>query len=265
MHIVLCKYTHHFEVWYFLRRAFTHPTICMHCLSHHRGQLQLALSLIGSSEDAYQTFFKITKKESEHGCIQKSIESDRGGYINHFRLIPFRHKLFFVLMDGPDEEIRTWYELGQKVDETSTQAIFPRKIYGFFIDGMIGFSFARKYKDEKEVWEKIGNSMISKFQKWAESSEWNFTNKLYLLLAERYFLQNDQESAFEYYDKAIKAACDHRFLHEEGLANVAAAKCCLHNGKKKEALIHYANAKDCYQRWGATALVNMIDNRCSNL
>ncbi len=225
----------------------------------------MALSLIGSSEDAYQTFFKTTKADSEHGCIQTSIESDGGGYINHFRLIPFRNKLFFFLMDGPDNEIRKWYELAQKVDETSTQVIFPRRIYGFFIDGMIAFSFARKYKDEKGVWEEIGNNMISKFQKWKESSEWNFANKLYLLLAERFFLQDDQESAFEYYGKAIKAACDHRFLHEEGLANVAAAKCCQHYEKKKEALIHYANAKDCYQRWGATALVTMIDIKCSNL
>lgn len=221
--------------------------------------------MIGSSEDSYQTFFKTSKEDSEHGCIQSSIESDGGGYKNHFRLIPFRNKLFFFLMDGPDEEIRKWHLMSQKVDETSTQIIFPRRIYGFFIDGMIGFSFARKYEDERGVWEKNGDSMISKFQKWKESSEWNFANKLYLLLAERFFLQDDQEKAFEYYDKAIKAACDHRFLHEEGLANVAAAKCCLHYGKKKEALIRYANAKDCYQRWGATALVKMIENRCSNL
>jgi tetratricopeptide (TPR) repeat protein len=229
------------------------------------GQLQLALSLIGSSEEAYQTFFKITKNDSEHSCIQKSMESDGGGYINHFRLIPFRNKLFFVLMDGPDEEIKKWYELGQKVDETSTQTIFPRRIHGFFIDGRSGASFARRYKDERGVWEEVGNSMVSKFQKWKESSEWNLINKVYLLLAERYFLQDDQENAFEHYDLAIKAAADHRFLHEEGLANVAAAKCCLHYDKKKEALIYYANAKDCYQRWGATALVNMIDERCRNL
>eukprot|EP00984_Skeletonema_dohrnii_P035653 scaffold35674_cov150-Skeletonema_dohrnii-CCMP3373.AAC.1 len=229
------------------------------------GHLQVALSLTGSSEDAYQTYFKVTKKDSEHICIQQSFESDREGYKNHFRLIPFRNKLVLFLMDGPDKEIKEWYELGEKLDRTSTQVLFPRRIFGFLIDGMIGLSFARKYTDEREMWEEVGNNMISKFQRWVESSEWNFANKLYLLLAERYFLQGDQENAFEHYDKAIKSACDHRFFHEEGLANVAAAKCCIHFGKTKEALEYYHKAKDCYTRWGATALVRIIDERCCNL
>jgi tetratricopeptide (TPR) repeat protein len=224
----------------------------------------MALSLTGSSEDAYQTYFRQTKKDAEHSCIQCSIESD-GGYKNHFRMIPFRNKYLLFFMDGPDNEIKEWYELGQHVDKSSTQILFPRRILGFFIDGMIGFSFARKYTDEREKWEDIGNNMISKFQKWKECSEWNFANKHYLLLAERYFLQDDQENAFEQYDKAIKAAGDYRFVHEEGLANVAAAKCYLHYEKTKEAKKYYNQAKDCYRRWGATALVNGIEERCSKL
>eukprot|EP00986_Skeletonema_menzelii_P020314 scaffold30817_cov314-Skeletonema_menzelii.AAC.1 len=64
---------------------------------------------------------------------------------------------------------------------------------------------------------------------------------------------------------AIKASGDHRFLHEEGLANVAAAKCCLHYNKREEGLVYYAKAKDCYRRWGANALVSMIDKKCSEL
>lgn len=239
-------------------------SLCLCFLSSNRGHLQLALSLNGSTEDAYETFFGISKKVSEHRIIQKSIESNEGGSNFHIKVIPYRNKLFLVLMDGPDKEINEWYELGQKIDEKAV-VLFPRKVHDSFIDGMISFSFARKYKDERERWEEIGNSMIAKFQRWEDSSEWNFANKFHLLLAERYFLQDDQKKAFKHYDMAIKASGDHRFLHEEGLANVAAAKCCLHYNKREEGLVYYAKAKDCYRRWGANALVSMIDKKCSEL
>ena len=73
------------------------------------------------------------------------------------------------------------------------------------------------------------------------------------------------QNAFEQYDSAIRAARDHKFVHEEGLANAAAAKCCLHYGKKKKAMIYYAQAKDCYGRWGANALVSRIEEICRKL
>lgn len=147
--------------------------------------------------------------------------------------------------------------MAQKFDKENT--VFPRKIAKLFFFGLIGFSFARKYPEEREDWEEVGNNALAQFEKWAENSDWNFKNKLNLLMAERYFLQDNQQNAFEQYDSAIKVARDHKFVHEEGLANVAAAKCCLHYGKKKEAMIYYAQAKDCYGRWGANALVNRIE------
>ena len=224
----------------------------------------MALSLTGSSEDAYHTYFKQTVKDYEHCYLQKSVDSIGGDYTHGFRLIPFRNKHVLFLTDGPVKEIKEWFELGEKVDETSTQILFPRKILGFFIDGMIGFSFARIYDSEKR-WKEIGNDSISKFKLWSENSEWNFINKLHLLLAERYFLEDDQENAVIHYEKAIKSAGDHHFLHEEGLANVAAAKCCLHYGERDNALKYYTQAKTCYTKWGAFALVNCIDKKCTDL
>ena len=252
-----------YGIYGFCRRSTNHCSR-VYFITKQRGHLQLALSLSGSSEDAYQTFFGISKKDFENSAIQASIERHKVGYHSHIKSIPHRNKLLLLLMDGPDKEIQEWYELEQKLDSDSL-GLFPRKIHGSFVDGMIGFSFARKYKDDREKWEEVGNSMISRFQRWTESSEWNFANKLSLLLAERCFLQDDQENALKHYDKAIKASCDHRFLHEEGLANVAAAKCCLHYDKAKEGLVYYAKAKDCYRRWGANALVSMIDKKCSDL
>lgn len=214
----------------------------------------MALTLCGSSEDAYQTYLKFPETK-----IVESVGLSEDNMKMQSRLIaiPVRKLFYVIYADGSDSEIRKWFNMAQKFDKENT--VFPRKIAKLFFFGLIGFSFARKYPEEREDWEEVGNNALAQFEKWAENSDWNFKNKLNLLMAERYFLQDNQQNAFEEYDSAIKAARDHKFVHEEGLANVAAAKCCLHYGKKKEAMIYYAQAKDCYGRWGANALVNRIE------
>ena len=134
-----------------------------------------------------------------------------------------------------------------------------------FVDGLIGFFYAREHRSDEQEWTQVGLKAIESFRKWERSSEWNFTNKLFLLEAEFYFLRGVDEQAMDCYKASIKSAREHRFVHEEGLANAAAAKCCLHYGKKKKAMIYYAQAKDCYGRWGANALVSRIEEICRKL
>ena len=232
----------------------------------------MALTLCGSSEDAYQTYLKCPETEIIQRLKYVSQMSRDGNYSFtasednmkvQYVFLPIRKLLYLLYSDGSDSEIREWFSLAQRIDKQNT--IFPRKIATFFFFGLIGFSFARKYTEEREEWEEVGNNALEQFQKWVENSDWNFRNKLNLLMAERCFLQDNQQNAFEQYDSAIRAARDHKFVHEEGLANAAAAKCCLHYGKKKKAMIYYAQAKDCYGRWGANALVSRIEEICRKL
>ncbi len=82
------------------------------------------------------------------------------------------------------------------------------------------------------------------------------TFQLYLLEAEYYFWKNDDAKALEKYEQSIKAAHDHHFIHEEGLANYKAAKFHLHYARNGEALVCFTQAKKCYKKWGAHGLVN---------
>lgn len=50
-----------------------------------------------------------------------------------------------------------------------------------FIDGLIGFFFARKHREDERKWTNVGLDAIQSFRKWVENSHWNFANKLYLL------------------------------------------------------------------------------------
>merc|ERR1711944_355909 len=69
-----------------------------------------------------------------------------------------------------------------------------------FIDGLIGFYCARKHRDDERKWTDIGLEAIHSLRKWEVSSEWNFSNKLYLLEAEYYFLRGDDERAMVCYN-----------------------------------------------------------------
>ena len=129
-----------------------------------------------------------------------------------------------------------------------------------FIDGLIAFFFARKHRKDDEVkWTDIGFGVMESLKKWATNSDWNFSNKMFLLEAEYYFLMEDHTRAMYCYNASIAAARDHRFIHEEGLAEEKLATYLLHKSNPDEALGHFNNAKKCYEVWGAHTLVQHVE------
>jgi len=132
-------------------------------------------------------------------------------------------------------------------------------IVSFFIDGMIGFFHARKRNEDEAKWTNVGKESINLLRKWVVSSEWNFSNKLFLLEAEYYFLNGDDERAVDSYHNSIKAAHEHRFIHEEGLAEEKLASYLIRKSRHDEAMTHYVNAKKCYDAWGAQSVLDRID------
>ena len=86
-----------------------------------------------------------------------------------------------------------------------------------FINGLVGFSLFRKHGGEEPKWLDVGKEAVLSLRRWAKHSDWNFSNKLYLLEAERCGLEDDEERALAYYPALIQAARDHRLVHEEGL------------------------------------------------
>ena len=129
-----------------------------------------------------------------------------------------------------------------------------------FIDGLIGFFFARKHQEDEPKWTTIGLEAVQSFRNWVQHSNWNFNNKLLLLEAEYYFLRGDEERALFSYHASIKSAHIHRFIHEEGLAEEKLAVYLLQKGKHDAALSHFKNAKQCYGLWEAGALVKRVEN-----
>jgi hypothetical protein len=134
-----------------------------------------------------------------------------------------------------------------------------------FTNGLIGFICAQKGGNDKNQWKNVGLGALKQIKKWALSSDWNFSNKVYLLEAESMLLRGNFDVAKSKYEASIKAAHSHRFIHEEGLAFERAGTFYLGRGKKTDALLLLSQARACYERWGAMALVRQMDKRLDAL
>ena len=77
-----------------------------------------------------------------------------------------------------------------------------------FNSGLAAYWIFRKSSNP----EWIGRASKLKFgiKKWADTNEWNFQNKLYLMEAEEAYCHNDVSSAKALYEKAISSAREHR-------------------------------------------------------
>lgn len=104
----------------------------------------------------------------------------------------------------------------------------------------------KKLRDRVKVYQK-------KMKKWAHHAPMNFLHKYNLVKAENYRILGQNESAADYYDRAIQGAKEHGYLQEEALANELAGKFYLARGKDAIARAYLQQAYLCYDRWGAKA------------
>lgn len=80
-----------------------------------------------------------------------------------------------------------------------------------------------------------------------------------ILEAEQHFARGDLDFACEKYKAALESSRRHRFVHEEGLCNELFAAFHRARGDVDEAERCIADARACYEKWGATALVKLLD------
>lgn len=96
-------------------------------------------------------------------------------------------------------------------------------------------------------------------KEWAVHSDWNCKNKLLLMEAEYYNTTKDFDQATVCYEASIKAACEHKFIHEEALASELAGVFFLKIGQYEKAHFYFNRSVDCYLEWGAFAVARRIE------
>ena len=218
---------------------------------------EVALKLMGSSEKSYASFYDTTEE-------RMFIDGREQSNISLCRFILFKRK-YVAFFLGQMHAAADFFELGLSFPIGGNGRLV-NIIVGVFIDGLIAFYYARKRRSDENRWTEIGNGVLALMEVWAkEGSDWNFSNKLFLLQAECFFLRGDERAALQKYNASIKSAQDHRFIHEEGLAHERLASFHDHYGRRSEALICFNAAKRCYEHWGAQAVVQRVERTIAKL
>lgn len=218
---------------------------------------QLTLDLMGLELNSFSPY---SNDMTEQSCFTSCHVNNE---FTICRLIANKKK-YVAFFTGNMDLAAEMCEVGKGFPQGSSGRLLSALV-GTFIDGLIGFFFARKHHEDETKWTDIGLDALQSLRKWAESSEWNFANKVYLLEAEYYFLRKDHDRAMVCYSASVRAAREHRFVHEEGLAEEKTATYLLHKGQHEDAMGHFLNAKKCFDAWGARTLVQRVDKAISVL
>ncbi|HIK09355.1 MAG TPA: AAA family ATPase [Oscillatoriaceae cyanobacterium M33_DOE_052] len=113
-------------------------------------------------------------------------------------------------------------------------------------------------EQQQAYWEKL-ESHQQRLKIWADSCPENFAHKYLLVAAEMARISGELAAAIDLYDRAILAAGENEFIHNEALANELAAKFWLEKGKPDFAQLYLRKAHYGYQIWGATRKVEDLE------
>ncbi|KAL7439121.1 hypothetical protein ACHAXM_006808 [Skeletonema potamos] len=94
------------------------------------------------------------------------------------------------------------------IGNTWSNLFLHHALHTFYI-GLISFWLARQSR-EAQLWHERGKKSKLSLKKWAETSQWTFENKWYLLEAEESYCNNDINAAKKYYEKALSSAKNHK-------------------------------------------------------
>ncbi len=112
----------------------------------------------------------------------------------------------------------------------------------------------------KKILKKLARNQ-KKMKKWAAASPSNYLHKWCLVEALLQHFSGKDNQAADLYNKAIKGAGKNQYIQEEAIANELASVFYLEKKDVKRAEHHMAEAKYCYETWGAMAKVHFLDKK----
>jgi len=219
--------------------------------SHHH----ILLKLIGEAGVEHNPFGTLGEAfneliNSEDDILQYALSTGKTGVVQGVRF----NKLFLAYW------FKEYREAAEVAELYASCLMMPLIDIQFsFYSGLTAYHFAR-YLPNEPRWVAIGGKALSSFKYWKSHSTWNWENKFFLLEAECHFSKGETEKARLNYRLAIESARKHKFVHEEGLANELCSTFHATIGNADKAKSHISEARACYQKWGAYALIDQLDS-----
>ena len=134
-------------------------------------------------------------------------------------------------------------------------------IHNFYYSLALLALYPTASKSEQKKYLKKVASLQKKMKHWAVNCPENYQHKYDLVEAQKARVLGQYEQAAVYYDRAVKGASDHEYIHEAALANELAAEFYLACDRPKVAQIYLIDAYYGYIHWGATAKVKHLESQ----
>jgi len=157
--------------------------------------------------------------------------------------------------------------------EADTMSVDDASVAGFFmsarmtlLDTLIRFAnvHGATRKERKNLMRKAAGNQ-AKMKAWSKNNPDNFRNKYCLIEAERLRVMEKELEAHPWYDEAIRLAAEQGFIHEQALANELCGAMHCAAGRMTIGMPYLAQALELYQRWGALAKVESMQQRYPQL
>ena len=126
------------------------------------------------------------------------------------------------------------------------------------------FALTLPFCTGEEKYRVRGENAYLMMKKWSRHSDWNFKNKLRLIEAERHNALHNYDKATLCYRASIMSAQEHKFVHEEAIANELAAFVFLKRRDYLQSYSYLMQATECYEKWGAHAPAKRVEDDIRN-
>ena len=138
----------------------------------------------------------------------------------------------------------------------------PVLLLGIFFEGLLAFQCARRESNNlrKEEWMRRGESASKRMRCLSDHLAWNWENKSLLLIAEKLYTDGNFDQAASCYDKAVRSANEHRFIHEEAMACELAGDFYYERNSHQKSYVFFMHSIECYTKWGASAVARRVES-----
>ncbi len=119
--------------------------------------------------------------------------------------------------------------------------------------------------EQRASYEAMLSERRKRLETWTDECASNFLHKKLLVDAEVSRLNGNELQALDAYERAIDAARENDFPHQEALANELCARFHLECGRHKLARFYMREAIEGYRRWGASSKVQELFRRYPEL
>lgn len=232
---------------------FKQITTLNYCRIYH----QAVLNLLGQSENPSSMRGSILDEDQFLPQLQTANEFTGLHYFHLHKLI-----LCYLFGDLP----RALKTAAQSRDYLAAGTGYATEPTFYFYDSLTALAAypTASSSEQAELLNRVADNQVQ-LERRADHAPMNYRHKFDLVAAERNRILQQNTEALEAYDCAIAGAKEHGFVQDEALANELAARFYLDWGKDKIAQVYLAEAYYAYVRWGATAKVQDLEARHSNL